>query len=86
MMKINESAVVEGSLVLANTPLAATKTTDGETHIFYAAKSNLQMIIHNVDGKLAKVVDFYPGSKVGATNSGNKVSAFYRSLNPVGDV
>ncbi|KAA8577040.1 hypothetical protein EYC84_007054 [Monilinia fructicola] len=71
MKHIDQGAVIKGSLVAANTALAATKTSDGKTHIFYSSK---------------KLVNFYPGSKIGTTSSGNKVSTFYRSLNPVGDV
>ncbi|QSZ35227.1 hypothetical protein DSL72_008096 [Monilinia vaccinii-corymbosi] len=78
--------VIDGSLVAANTALAATKTADGKTHIFYASRGSPSKIIHSVDGGTEEVVNFYPGSKIGATSSGNQVSTFYRSLNPVGNV
>ncbi|ESZ96295.1 developmental-specific protein Ssp1 [Sclerotinia borealis F-4128] len=82
----DEGAVIKGSLVAANTTLSATKTSDGKTHIFYASKNSPQNIIHSVDGAQEELVKFYPGSKVGTTSSGDKVSTFYRSLNPVGNV
>ncbi|KAB8302169.1 hypothetical protein EYC80_005616 [Monilinia laxa] len=82
----DQGAIIKGSLVAANTSLAATKTSDGKTHIFYASKSSPPKIIHSVDGGSEELVDFYPGSKIGTTSSENKASTFYRSLNPVGNV
>lgn len=71
--------------VQPTTPLAATKTSDGKTHLFYAGMSN--KIMHATDGgSKEEVIDFYPGSKIGATSVKDRVTLFYRKLNPVGEV
>lgn len=76
---------IDKSKVQPTTPLAATRSEDGKTHLFYAGKTS--KIVHSIDGQDSQdLINFYPGSKLGATSVGNKLTLFYRSLNPVGEV
>nr|ACR43470.1 developmental-specific protein Ssp1 [Sclerotinia minor] len=71
--------------VQATTPLACTMTKDGSVHLFYVSKTN--MIIHCTDGKKEEeLINFFPGSKLGATSVENKITLFFRNLNPVNEV
>lgn len=81
----DRGTIVEKDKVQATTPIASTLTQDGKFHVFYVDKSN--MIVHCTDGtKNEQLVQFYPGSKLGATSVENKITLFYRNLNPVGEV
>jgi hypothetical protein len=76
---------IDKKTVQASTPLAVTRTNDGKTHLFYAGKSN--KIIHATDySDTEELVNFYSGSKLGATSVSDKITLFYRNLNPVGEV
>ncbi|TGO51814.1 hypothetical protein BCON_0154g00340 [Botryotinia convoluta] len=76
---------VEKDKVQATTPIACTMTKDGSVHLFYVAKNN--KIVHCADGKKEEeLVNFFPGSKLGATSVENKITLFFRNLNPVNEV
>jgi len=76
---------IDKEQVQPTTPLAATRTSDGKVHLFYAGKSG--KIIHATDGsRTEELINFYPGSKLGVTSVENKITLFFRSLNPVGEV
>jgi hypothetical protein len=76
---------IDKSKVQSTTPLAATRSENGKTHLFYAGQTG--NIVHSIDGSDSQdLVKFYPGSKLGAASVGNKLTLFYRSLNPVGEV
>ncbi|PQE04601.1 fucose-specific lectin protein [Rutstroemia sp. NJR-2017a BBW] len=76
---------IDKSKVQPTTPLAVTRSENGKTHLFYAGQTG--NIVHSIDGSDSKdLVKFYPGSKLGATSVGDKLTLFYRSLNPVGEV
>jgi len=77
---------VEKDKVQPTTPLACTTTKDGSVHLFFAGREK-NMIIHCKDGKQhEELVAFFPGSRLGATSVGNKLTLFYRNLDPVGEV
>ncbi|KAB8298313.1 hypothetical protein EYC80_002042 [Monilinia laxa] len=81
----DRGAFVEKDNVQATTPLASTLTKDGKVHLFYVDKNN--MIVHSIDGSQnEQLLQFYPGSKLGATSVDNKITLFFRNLNPVGEV
>ncbi|KAI9641738.1 hypothetical protein NHQ30_009594 [Ciborinia camelliae] len=84
--KWNDRGVyVKADKVQATTPLACTMTQDGSIHLFYAGKNGA--VIHCKDGKGEDdIAEFYPGSKLGATSVGNKITLFIRKLSPVGEV
>lgn len=76
---------IEKDKVQPTTPLACTRTSDNKVHLFYAGMGG--SIMHVTDGKNSEeLVKFYPGSKLGATSVDNKITMFYRNLNPVGEV
>ncbi|KAM3074972.1 hypothetical protein ACMFMG_007565 [Clarireedia jacksonii] len=82
---LDRGIYIDKSVVQPTTPIAATKSEDGKTHLFFAGKTG--KIVHSIDGKdNHDLVDFYPGSKLGATSVGNKLTLFYRNLNPAGEV
>lgn len=82
---LDRGVYVEKDKVQATTPIACTMTKDGSVHLFYVAKNN--KIVHCRDGKEEEeLVNFFPGSKLGATSVDNKITLFFRNLNPVNEV
>jgi len=76
---------IEADMVQPTTPLAVTRTSNGKTHLFFAGKTG--KIIHATDGNATEeLVNYYPGSKLGATSVSDKLTLFYRNLKPVGEV
>lgn len=82
---LDRGVYVEKDNVQPTTPIACTMTKDGSVHLFYVSKSN--KIVHCTDGKKEEeLINFFPGSKLGATSVDNKITLFFRNLNPVNEV
>ncbi|KAE8154834.1 hypothetical protein BDV25DRAFT_82766 [Aspergillus avenaceus] len=80
----DDGILVPASNVQISTPLA-TVNADNK-HVFYVDKSSPSKIQDRVDGKDIEVANYYPGTHLDALVVDNKVTLFYKSLNPAGAI
>ncbi|KAE8396362.1 hypothetical protein BDV23DRAFT_168176 [Aspergillus alliaceus] len=80
----DDGVLIQASNVQISTPLATVNA--GKKHVFYVDKSSPSKIKDRVDGKDVEVANFYPGTRLAALSVDNKVTLFYKILNPAGAI